>query len=45
LTTGQLDDIRNIMIRVDAVKAKVGNVVSNMPLPTDIIVSKGLFGI
>lgn len=45
LKTEQLENIRGIRVKVTEVKAKVGNIVSSMTLPTDIIFDKGLFGV
>lgn len=45
LKTEQLDDFAGIRVKVTEIKAKVGNIVSNMTLPADIGFGKGLFGV
>jgi hypothetical protein len=39
------DKIKAIQVKVSEIKAKVGNVISSVPLPTDVVVRRGLFGV
>lgn len=38
------DDVKNITVKVEEIKAKVGNVVSSMSLPSGLTTRKALFG-
>lgn len=38
------EDVKNISFRVDEMKAKVGNVVTNIPLPRNAVEGKALWG-
>jgi hypothetical protein len=40
-----LDKIKAIQVKVNEIKVKVGNVISSVPLPTDVVVRRGLFGV
>lgn len=40
-----LNKLKQISVVVDEIKAKVGNVVTNMPLPKSVSLGEGLFGV
>ena len=44
LKSNQIAKMEQIQFRIEEIKAKVGNVVTNMPLPTSAIEEQGLFG-
>lgn len=44
-THDQLKEIKQILVAVGEIKAKVGNIVTNMPLPKSVSLSKSLFGV
>jgi hypothetical protein len=38
-------EISRIQVKIEEIKSKVGNLVTNIPLPETVSVGKGLFGI
>ncbi len=44
LMSDHFDKIKETRVAVEEIKAKVGNVVTSMPLPKSITLSKSLFG-
>jgi hypothetical protein len=44
VATDQLKAAREVAVKVEEIKAKVGNVVTNIPLPKNMVEGKGLFG-
>ncbi|KAE8451056.1 hypothetical protein EG329_004728 [Mollisiaceae sp. DMI_Dod_QoI] len=44
LTSNNFDKIKQIRVAVEEIKAKVGNIVTNMPLPKSITLRTSLFG-
>ncbi|KAF8865313.1 hypothetical protein BDZ45DRAFT_788981 [Acephala macrosclerotiorum] len=45
VTHDKFDKIKKIQISVEEIKAKVGNIVTRMPLPKSVTVGKSLFGV
>ncbi|KAI9648391.1 poly(U)-specific 3'-to-5' RNA exonuclease [Ciborinia camelliae] len=44
LTTNELIKVKQIQIKTEEIKAKIGNVVTNVPLPVSVMEGKSLFG-
>jgi U6 snRNA phosphodiesterase len=44
MTTDHMKELEQIQIEIGELKSKVGNVVTNIPLPKAVSVGKGLFG-
>jgi hypothetical protein len=45
VATDHLTELDQIQVEIGEIKAKVGNVVTNVPLPKTVSVGKGLFGV
>lgn len=44
LVSNELTKVKHIQIHIEEVKAKIGNVVTNVPLPVSVTEGKSLFG-
>jgi hypothetical protein len=45
MVTGHMKDLCQILVKIEEIKSKVGNLVTNISLPRTVSVGKGLFGI
>jgi U6 snRNA phosphodiesterase len=45
MVTDHMKDLSQIQVKIEEIKSKVGNLVTNISLPRTVSVGKGLFGI
>jgi hypothetical protein len=45
LARDHMDELDQILVKIEEIKSKVGNVVTSIPLPKSVSVGKGLFGV